>query len=202
MFAQNPKKEFIVKFDETQVKEAILKLTSIEPNNYSLVKNDEILNEIKILRKGQLLDVGYHIDFTMSKTSELETKIIVEVSRNIGTINTASEVSIANNILKSVTSKFSSYISGDVNSETGKANVPKQGCYVATSIYGSYDAPEVLVLRNYRDNNLSKTLFGKAFIQFYYTTSPSFVKLTKNMDTLNLIIKRQLDKLVCRLINK
>lgn len=202
MFAQNPKKEFVVKFDETKVKEAILKLVSIEPNDYSLVKNDEILNEIRILRKGQFLDLGYHIDFTMSKINEFETKIIVEVSRNMGTINTSSEVSIANNILKSVTSKFSSYISGDVNPKTGKANVPQQGCYVATSIYGSYNAPEVLVLRNYRDNILSKTVLGKAFIFFYYKTSPSFVRLTKNMDRLNLFIKGQLDKLVKRLEKK
>jgi len=199
MFAQNPKKEFVVKYDEAKVKEAVLKLVQLEPEDYSLVKNDEILNEIRIHRKGQLLDLGYHVDFIFSKVSETETKVVVEVSRNMGAINTSSEVSTSNNILKSITSKFSSYLSGDINPQTGKANVPQQGCYIATSIYGSYNAPEVLVLRNYRDNILSKTLFGKTFIRFYYATSPTFVRLTKNMDSLNLLIKKQLDKLVKRL---
>lgn len=201
MFLQNPKKEFIVKFDEKKVTDAILKLVSIEPKDYSLVKNDEILNEIRILRKGQFLDLGYHVDFTMSKINDTETKIIVEVSRNAGTINNSQEVAIANNIMKSITSKFSSYLSGDIDPQTGKANVPKEGCYIATSIYGNYNAPEVLILRNYRDNILSKTLLGRAFILFYYNTSPTFVKLTKNNDRLNDFIKFYLDKFVMKIKN-
>ena len=74
------------------------------------------------------MDVGYHVDFTLTKVSDTETKVVVEVSRNLGTINTAGEVSIANNSLKSVTSKFSSFLSGDVDPVTGKAKVPQQGC--------------------------------------------------------------------------
>ncbi len=31
------------------------------------------------------------------------------------------------------------------------------GCYIATAVYGSYDCPEVWVLRRYRDYKLSKT---------------------------------------------
>ena len=128
MFAQNPKKEFVVNFDESKVREAILKLNTTEPNYYVLVKDDKILNEIRIHQKGQFLDVGYHVDFTLTKVSDIETKVVVEISRNIGTINTAGEVSIANNSLKSVTSKFSSFLSGDVDPTTGKAKVPAQGC--------------------------------------------------------------------------
>ena len=41
------------------------------------------------------------------------------------------------------------------------------GCYVATAIYGSYDCPEVWVLRRYRDNILSNTWYGKIFIKMY-----------------------------------
>jgi len=130
MFAQNPKKEFVVNFDEATVREAILKLNATEPDYYVLVKDDKILNEIRIHQKGQFLDVGYHVDFTITKVSDTETKVVVEVSRNIGTINTAGEVSIANNSLKSVTSKFSSFLSGDVDPTTGKAKVPAQGCVV------------------------------------------------------------------------
>ncbi len=70
----------------------------------------------------------------MNKVADTETKVIVEISRNVGTINTAGEVSIANNSLKSVTSKFSSLLSGDIDPKTGKANVPQQGCLLVIAI--------------------------------------------------------------------
>ncbi|MFN3794574.1 MAG: hypothetical protein ACK4RX_07905 [Chitinophagaceae bacterium] len=134
MFAQNPKKEFVVNYDMEKVREAVLKLNETEPKYYVLVKDDKILNEIRLHQKGQLLDVGYHVDFTINKVSDTETKVVVEVSRNLGTINTAAEVSIANNSLKSVTSKFSSFLSGDIDPKTGKANVPQQGCLLVTVV--------------------------------------------------------------------
>lgn len=146
MFAQNPKKEFVVNYDESQVREAILKLNTSEPDYYVLVKDDKVLNEIRIHQKGQFLDVGYHVDFTLTKVSETETKVVVEVSRNLGTINTASEVSIANNSLKSVTSKFSSFLSGDVDPKTGKANIPAQGCLVLSIVMLSGIAGSVFAI--------------------------------------------------------
>lgn len=50
------------------------------------------------------------------------------------------------------------------------------GCYVATCVYGSYDCPEVWMLRRYRDNYLAKSFFGKGFIKIYYAVSPTIVK--------------------------
>ncbi len=56
-----------------------------------------------------------------------------------------------------------------------------KGCYIATAIYGSYDCPEVWVLRRYRDNVLDTNLFGKAFIKCYYAISPHLVRaVSKN----------------------
>lgn len=52
----------------------------------------------------------------------------------------------------------------------------KNGCYVATCVYGSYDCSEVWVLRRFRDNTLSNCNFGKAFIRIYYAVSPILVK--------------------------
>lgn len=50
------------------------------------------------------------------------------------------------------------------------------GCYVATAIYGSYDCPEVWVLRRFRDNTLDNYLIGRWFIQTYYAISPTMVR--------------------------
>lgn len=50
------------------------------------------------------------------------------------------------------------------------------GCYIATAVYGSYDCPEVWVLRRYRDNRLQKNTLGKLFVKVYYAVSPTLVK--------------------------
>lgn len=52
----------------------------------------------------------------------------------------------------------------------------KGGCYIATAVYGSYDCPEVWVLRRFRDNMLAQTWFGRLFIKIYYAISPSMVR--------------------------
>ena len=50
------------------------------------------------------------------------------------------------------------------------------GCYVATCVYGSYDCPEVWVLRRYRDDKLGSSWYGRLFIKTYYAISPTLVK--------------------------
>lgn len=51
-----------------------------------------------------------------------------------------------------------------------------EGCFVATACYGNYDAPEVLVLRRYRDEQLLTNHWGKLFVKFYYAVSPLLAK--------------------------
>lgn len=51
------------------------------------------------------------------------------------------------------------------------------GCYIATACYGSYEHPDVLVLRRYRDENLLNTAIGRAFVRVYYAVSPAIVHL-------------------------
>ena len=78
-------------------------------------------------------------------------------------------------------------------------NKPKGGCYVATSVYGSYDCPEVWTLRRYRDYKLSKTWFGRAFIYTYYAVSPTLVKLFGSKKWFKKIWKNKLDRMVNKL---
>ena len=72
-------------------------------------------------------------------------------------------------------------------------------CYIATAVYGSYDAPEVLVLRHFRDETLSKSRRGRLFIKTYYRLSPPVARHLKNMRRLNAIVRRGLDKIVAHL---
>lgn len=75
----------------------------------------------------------------------------------------------------------------------------KEGCYIATAVYGSYDASEVMVLRKFRDNVLKRNIFGRIFIRIYYALSPSFARWLKKTTRLNLFVKCRLDKFVHKL---
>lgn len=72
-------------------------------------------------------------------------------------------------------------------------------CYIATMVYGDYNAPEVLVLRKFRDEKLAPYFCGRIFIAYYYATSPYFVKIFKNNRPVKKCIKWVLDKWVSRL---
>ncbi|MBR3149314.1 MAG: hypothetical protein IKF64_04010, partial [Eubacterium sp.] len=70
------------------------------------------------------------------------------------------------------------------------------GCYVATAVYGSYDCPQVWTLRRYRDNQLAKTWYGRAFIYTYYAISPTIVKLFGNTAWFKKMWRGKLDRMV------
>ena len=76
------------------------------------------------------------------------------------------------------------------------------GCYIATMAYGSYDAPEVRVLRRFRDEVLKKTFLGRVFIANYYAFSPLLVKFVKKTGFAERFIRRRLDRFVIRLKQK
>jgi len=75
----------------------------------------------------------------------------------------------------------------------------KNGCYIATCIYGSYDCPQVRILRRFRDEKLRRRWLGRIFIKLYYTVSPSLVKWFGNQKYFRAFWKKQLDTLVLQL---
>ncbi|WP_158768868.1 cold-shock protein [Paraglaciecola sp. L1A13] len=67
------------------------------------------------------------------------------------------------------------------------------GCFIATSVYGDFDAPEVLFYRHYRDTVLKTKFLGRVFIKVYYFISPSIVTLLEKSPYLTRFIKNKLD---------
>ena len=78
----------------------------------------------------------------------------------------------------------------------------KSGCYVATCVYGSYDCPEVWVLRRFRDNKLENSVLGRTFITVYYAVSPILVKCFGNRTFFKKGCKNILNSLVSKLQSK
>ena len=83
-----------------------------------------------------------------------------------------------------------------VTAQWENAPASSHGCYVATSVYGSYDCPEVWTLRRFRDNVLAKTWYGRLFIRFYYAVSPTAVKLFGDCEWFQNFFRGRLDKMV------
>ena len=78
----------------------------------------------------------------------------------------------------------------------------KNGCYIATCVYGSYDCPQVWRLRRFRDYTLDATWYGRLFIKCYYAISPSLVKWFGETKWFRGFWKFTLDKMVANLNKK
>lgn len=83
--------------------------------------------------------------------------------------------------------------------EDNYESTKKEGCYIATCVYGSYDCPEVWTLRRYRDEILRKNFFGRIFVKIYYAISPKIVKFLGKVSFLKILFKKYLDKKIVKL---
>lgn len=88
-----------------------------------------------------------------------------------------------------------------VKLENAKKNI-KEGCYIATAVYGGYEQPKVKILRRYRDEVLRKTLTGRMFIRIYYAISPFFAKHLKSGSKITCMTRSVLDQLVRKIENR
>lgn len=75
----------------------------------------------------------------------------------------------------------------------GREPILPAGCFVATAVYGSYDCPEVMKLRTFRDDCLRKYALGRAFIAVYYRYGPKLAEAVKGRRLLSAPIKSILD---------
>lgn len=75
-------------------------------------------------------------------------------------------------------------------------------CYIATQVYGNPYHPSVCILREYRDNTLSKHFLGRMFIHVYYIISPHLIDFIKSNQWIEKNTKKLLDKIVDKKSNK
>lgn len=121
--------------------------------------DDKDLKVLNLKSKLKIVDCEYGIQSHIQQNGEWVVQYTLSDKRKQEVLNEYNE------LIKQIKKLDPSY-------EPPKAG----GCYIATAIYGSYDCPEVWVLRRFRDRYLLKTIVGTLFVKVYYSISPSLVK--------------------------
>ena len=76
------------------------------------------------------------------------------------------------------------------------------GCFIATAVYHSPEALEVLVLQQWRDEVLLRSVCGRAFIRIYYSVSPSLATTLKHRTWLKKKLRVVISLLVQRIAHE
>jgi hypothetical protein len=66
------------------------------------------------------------------------------------------------------------------------------GCFIATAVYGTAMAGEIQILREFRDQYLLTNPLGRAFVDFYYKTSPPIAEFIAEHPGLKPIVRASL----------
>lgn len=119
---------------------------------------------------------------------------VIKLKRNItesaSILSSLSQLKISPNVKHQI-----SNLQGIIKILEKKFN-PSSGCYIATYVYGDYDAPEVIKLRLFRDSNLSNFWIGKQIIELYYFLSPKLISVLGDNQLFKRISKRILDTII------
>ncbi len=99
--------------------------------------------------------------------------------------------------LKSIQSIDSRFLHAEVLD--GTLAYSSSGCFVATAAFGSDQAPEVQVLRRFRDVVLSRHIVGRLLVRGYYSVSPPVAAFVARHPTLRSAARFLLGRVVGRL---
>lgn len=168
-----------------------LKLSSAVVNNALNALISEVNNEQNALQwdRTKIITLPTTINSAMEVMNMMSTMDMVYELKSRFNQN-KSTISGIQTQLNQITSRAASYSSSRSSSSSSG------GCYIATMAYGSYEHPQVMELRKFRDNTLSKSSFGRGFIKTYYKYSPKLVEHLKDKPLVNQTIKSMLNTII------
>jgi hypothetical protein len=75
---------------------------------------------------------------------------------------------------------------------SGRAQKPKSDCFIATAAYGSANAAQIDVLRDFRDEVLLQSAAGRDYVDFYYAASPPLADYIAEREWLRTLVRELL----------
>ncbi len=168
---------------------------------YYILKNAGVKEHVRILRtaKHSFTVWGVHPSARIDKPSTWgDDAIVVDpwLGKNISAGEVETNKWFMNNNKDAKLTDFTTY--SDTNADSWnsinskynrKHNIKPEvkektneniDCFIATAVYGTPRAPEIRILRTYRDKVLRAHGAGRLFIAFYETFSPPFAYYIKN----------------------
>ena len=188
----------------------IRKSTSSELANF--IKNAKIEKDVLIKYSGNdtSICISKNITSIGDRTFDHCTSLTgITIPNNVTSIGSRAFNNCSSLKNATVPSSITCSISSDAfegcpfNSQSSNSNnsehTSSKGCYVATAVYGSYDCPQVWTLRRYRDDILSSTWYGRAFIYTYYAISSTLVKWFGDTKWFKKMWQGKLDRMIAKL---
>ena len=84
---------------------------------------------------------------------------------------------------------------GDFVASSTGYNEKSGSCFIATAVYGDYDHPQVIRFRNFRNQYLSDSIFGRLLIKIYYSVGPYLAILPTRSRVTKRLLRLILDRL-------
>lgn len=172
--------------------------------NIALIRgnlNEAISNAEKALMVPNLHEeYVYQSSYVRAKAYALQVRDLTQQNDSSGDLSKAiadaiSALQDCKNLFGKGTIKGEKYaadfeeINSDLLSLLRAKQAVKKGCLIATACYGSYSAPEVILLRNFRDEVLLKKLLGRAFVKLYYFVSPPVADFIARREGLKRLVR-------------
>lgn len=135
-------------------------------NNKNLKKFTD--NAINHLYNIKISDVTIHIagcyNFDYESLSKINFNLIFKTANSE---NTRFVIYVGENVEMPQSLKQIGFVKEDSHWGLGYG-YKKSGCFIATATMGSCDHPEVMELRNFRDNWILEKKWGESFVEWYY----------------------------------
>jgi len=109
-------------------------------------------------------------------------EIITGYSRNPSFSSRGAYVTICDDCYNEATS------GGSVTTQ----NTLKSGCFIATAAFENPNHPNIILLKSFRDNQLSRYCLGRFFIRLYYFISPPIAKIIARNDVIRSFVKNKI----------
>lgn len=163
-------------------------LQDVEPQTYT--STSRVINQ---LSDGTPLDNDATYCFQVRAKRQPKLHAAVKSSYDEDSTTTG-----ASDLSESATAPYGSALFGDFS---GVVNAtPREvdgfppledmgGCFIATAAYGSALAPQVDVLRAFRDQYLRPVAAGRVVVRMYETWSPSLAEVVRSSEPLRLIVR-------------